>query len=195
MAANPCLNPSCEYFNRNLPDNAKVCPLCGNPLGNAIAAPAQSKEPQPQFKMPSSTQQYREPAEQTNYQPRPSYGQQIPPSPQRPVLPVLKLVHTTGQEFYLRGEGGCIGRRSQIHGTVPEIDLVGIPDEGIVSRAHARVHWDWNQNSYTILDDNSRNGTYLNGNMLAPGVPYRLNHGDSLQLGQEGLVRFTVVVA
>ncbi|MCC5659022.1 FHA domain-containing protein [Nostoc sp. XA010] len=185
MAANRCPNSSCEYFNRLLPNHAKICPLCGTALGDMIAAPVQPSLPL----APTRN------GEQTNYQPRLPYPQPIPPSPPSPVPPVLKLVHTTGREFYLRREDGCIGRRSQIQGTVPEIDLVGIPDEGIVSRTHARVHWDWNQNTYMILDDHSRNGTYINGNLLSPGVNYRLSHGDSLQLGQDGLVRFTVVVA
>ncbi|MEH2381749.1 MAG: FHA domain-containing protein [Nostoc sp.] len=206
MAANRCPNSSCEYFNRPLPNHAKVCPLCGTALGDMIAAPVQPSSPLPptpnvvvypqvQSQTPDPFRPNQVPVEQTNYQPRPSYPQQVPPSPPSRVPPVLKLVHTTGREFYLRGEDGCIGRRSQIQGTVPEIDLVGIPDEGIVSRSHARVHWDWNQNTYMILDDKSRNGTYINSNLLSPGVPYRLSHGDSLQLGQDGLVRFTVVVA
>jgi pSer/pThr/pTyr-binding forkhead associated (FHA) protein len=104
--------------------------------------------------------------EETSYQPRPA------------ARPVLKLIHlTTGREFYLPGERGCIGRRSQIHGTIPEIDLVGIPNEGVVSRSHAQIFWDWNQHNYTILDT-SKNGCYLNGNLLSQGVNYPLSNGD-----------------
>jgi pSer/pThr/pTyr-binding forkhead associated (FHA) protein len=118
-----------------------------------------------------------------------------PPITNPSVIPVMRLIHTTtGREFRFSGEEGYIGRRSQIHGTIPEIDLVGIPHESVVSRSHARIFWDWNQKTYMILDT-SRNGSYLNGNQLSQGVNYRLNNGDSLQLGQDGLVQFKIVVS
>ena len=75
----------------------------------------------------------------------------------------------------------------------PEIDLSGIPHEGIVSRRHARISWDWQQSTYTIVDI-SKNGIYLNGNPLNAGVPYRLLNGNSLQLGQENLVIFKIAI-
>jgi pSer/pThr/pTyr-binding forkhead associated (FHA) protein len=202
MPANKCSNSGCEYFNRPLPNNMECCPGCGRPLGNVIASPPPSTPPpadsnfvsHPQVQ-PRQPPQQQIPSENTNYQPRSPYIPATPPSqPPRPVRPLLKLIHTTtGREFRFPGEEGYIGRRSQIHGTVPEIDLAGIPDEGVVSRSHARIFWDWNQNSYMILDT-SRNGCYLNGNPLSQGVNHRLSNSDSLQLGQEGLVRFTVII-
>ena len=200
MPANKCSNSGCEYFNRPLPNNMECCPGCGRPLGNVIAsAPVQSTPP-PTPNYTSSRQQPPQPqpqpitTEHTDYQSRPAYFQPTPVQPPRPVRPLLKLIHTaTGREFRLPGEEGIIGRRSQVHGTVPDIDLVGIPNEGVVSRSHARVFWDWNQSAYMILDT-SRNGSFLNGNLLSQGVNHWLSNGDSLQLGQEGMVRFTVVV-
>jgi hypothetical protein len=187
MPANKCSNSGCEYFNRPLPYNMEYCPGCSRPLGNVItSAPVQSSPPPVTPNFVSSRPVQREqpepiPPEETNYQPR-------------SVRPLLKLIHaTTKREFRLPGEEGYIGRRSQIHGTVPDIDLVGIPHEGVVSRSHARIFWDWNQNTY-MISDTSKNGSYLNGNLLSQKVNYRLSNGDSLQLGQEGLVRFTVVV-
>ncbi|PAX60084.1 FHA domain-containing protein [Brunnivagina elsteri] len=208
MPANKCSNSGCEYFNRPLPNNMECCPGCGRPLGNVIAsAPAQSTPPpatpnvvsyrqQVQAPQPSQQQPFQQQilSENTDYQPHSPYIQPTPAQPPRLVRPVLKLIHTaTGREFSFPGEEGHIGRRSQIHGTIPEIDLVGIPHEGVVSRSHARIFWDWNQNSYMILDT-SRNGCYLNRNPLSPGVNYRLSNGDSLQLGQDGLVCFTVLL-
>lgn len=122
--------------------------------------------------------------------PAPAPNKQEPPP--RLARPAIKLIHSSGREFSLTREEGFIGRRGQTSGTVPEIDLVGIPNEGVVSRTHARIYWDWSQNTYMLVDNNSRNGTYLNGNPLSPKVQYRLNHGDSLQLGQNNLVSFTV---
>lgn len=196
MPANRCPNPNCEYFNRALPNNAKVCPWCSTPLGNVIPA-TPSNPTNPQSVQPQVT------PEQPSYQPPPYIIQNqergyspptypassVPPSK----VPVLKLVHYTGREFQLSGEGGSIGRRSQSMPTPPEIDLTGIPQEGVVSRRHARIFWDWSQNAYMIVDT-STNGIYLNGNLLNSGVSYRILNGDSLQLGQDGLVTFTITV-
>lgn len=205
MPANRCPNPSCEYFNRALPNNAKVCPWCSTPLGNIIPAtpsnptnsqPAQPVKEQPNYQPPpsppppnysNSNQNYSTQYQQRGYAPPPA------PSVTPPRLPVLKLIHSTGREFYLAGEGGSIGRRSQSMPTPPEIDLTGIPQEGIVSRRHARVFWDWSQKAYMIVDT-STNGIYLNGNLLNAGVSYRILNGDTLQLGQDNLVTFTVFV-
>jgi pSer/pThr/pTyr-binding forkhead associated (FHA) protein len=213
MPANRCPNPSCEYFNRALPNNAKVCPWCSTPVGNVVSpTPQPPIQPQPGQQQPSQQPpvQYQRPAtEQPNYQvpqqppvdystvyqPRVSYQPTPPvytPPPQR--APVLKLIHSTGREFNLIGEGGYIGRRSQSPGIAPpEIDLTGIPNEGIVSRRHARVDWDWSQNAYMIVDM-STNGIYLNNNPLTPGMQYRLLNGDSLRFGQDNLVNFTVYI-
>lgn len=201
MPANRCPNPSCEYFNRALPNNAKVCPWCSTPLGNVISAtpdnqpaPPTSVREQPNYQTPppnysnlNSNPNYATQYQQRGYTPPPPTY--TPPSR----LPVLKLIHSTGREFYLSGEGGSIGRRSQSMPNPPEIDLTGIPQEGIVSRRHARIFWDWSQNSYMIVDT-STNGIYLNGNLLNSGVSYHVLHGDTLQLGQDNLVTFTVSV-
>ncbi|MBN3910152.1 MAG: FHA domain-containing protein [Nostoc sp. NMS1] len=214
MPANRCPNPSCEYFNRALPNNAKVCPWCSTPVGNVVSPTPQQPPSQPppiqqQPSQPPPAQYQRPPTEQPNYQPpqqapvdystvyqqRVSYQPTPPvytPPPQR--APALKLIHTTGREFHLVGEGGYIGRRSQSPGIAPpEIDLTGIPSEGIVSRRHARVDWDWSQNAYMIVDM-STNGIYLNNNPLTPGMQYRLLNGDSLRFGQDNLVNFTVYI-
>ncbi|MBD2528902.1 FHA domain-containing protein [Nostoc flagelliforme FACHB-838] len=213
MPANRCPNPSCEYFNRALPNNAKVCPWCSTPIGNVVSpTPQPPNQPPPIQQQPSQPPpvQYQRPAtDQPNYQvpqqapvdystvyqPRVSYPPTPPvytPPPQR--APVLKLVHSTGREFNLVGEGGYIGRRSQSPGIAPpEIDLTGIPSEGIVSRRHARVDWDWSQNAYMIVDM-STNGIYLNSNPLTPGMQYRLLNGDSVKFGQDNLVNFTVYI-
>jgi pSer/pThr/pTyr-binding forkhead associated (FHA) protein len=178
-------------------------------VGNVVAPTPQQPPPIQQQPSQPPPVQYQRPPEQPNYQvpqqapvdysttyqPRVSYPPTPPvytPPPQR--APALKLIHTTGREFNLVGEGGYIGRRSQSPGIVPpEIDLIGIPSEGIVSRRHARVDWDWSQNAYMIVDM-STNGIYLNNNPLTPGMQYRLLNGDSLRFGQDNLVNFTVYV-
>ncbi|BAY28762.1 FHA domain-containing protein [Nostoc carneum NIES-2107] len=208
MAANRCPNPNCEYFNRALPNNAKVCPWCSTPLANLItptpsrptAAPPLPPPPPPPPPLPV------QPVVNPPYQPpvnRPKDDQQPinPPVPAvQPVytppptrLPIIQLIHTTGREFQWSGEVGFIGRRSQSMTIPPEIDLTGLPHEGIVSRRHARIYWDWQQNTYMIVDM-STNGIYLNNKLLNPGMQYSLRNEDSLQFGQDNLVRFTAYI-
>jgi pSer/pThr/pTyr-binding forkhead associated (FHA) protein len=194
MSANRCPNPSCEYFNRVLPTNANVCPMCGTGLGNAIAsAPPPPPTPVSQPPVIQSPPKSSSAPDYTQYQSRvPAVPPPTPPlSPQ---VPALKLTHSSGKEFHLVGESGYIGRRSPSQMVAPEIDLTGLPGEDIISRQHARLAWDWSHNAYTIVDM-STNGVYLNGNLLTAGIPYRLINGDSLQIGQENLVNFKVVVS
>lgn len=194
MPINPCRNPQCEYFNKSLPSNAKICPWCGEPLGHAFPTPNSAPDPTPVAPDPNPVEPIQEPV---SVHPRrtvhpPSVAPSYAPSTARPTL---RLVHPAGREFHLHGETGYIGRSSPTSSIVPEIDLKGIPNDGVVSRgAHARLYWDANQHCYVIVDNSSRNGTFLNGTPLKPDTPYRLNHGAALQLGQDGLVTFTIVV-
>lgn len=170
MPINPCRNPKCEYFNRTLPINAKHCPGCGQSLGNAIDIAISVPDPVSKA--------------------IPAYPDATPNT-----APRLKLVHTDGQEFHLRGEMGYIGRSSPTSVILPEIDLKGIPNDGVISRgAHARLYWDSSQKCYVIVDNSSCNGTYLDNTLLKPDTPYRVKSGASLQLGRDGLVRLRVVI-
>jgi hypothetical protein len=171
MPAPKCPNPQCEYFNRTLPNSAQVCPMCGTLLGNVVASPAA----QPASPSPSN---------------QPFFGSGVD-APR----PILKLIHVSGREFTLRGEEAYIGRQGGTVKLKPEIDLTGIPEDQVVSRPHARVYWDQTYSTYTFVDSNSRNGSYLNGHLLTAGEPYQLINGDVLQLGKEDLVKFTISIA
>ncbi|QIR38807.1 FHA domain-containing protein [Tolypothrix sp. PCC 7910] len=205
MPANRCPNPNCEYFNRALPNNAKVCPWCSTPLANLIT-PTPSRPTTPQPPPPPPPPPIQPVVNPPNYQPPINYPndyqQRVNPHtpPVQPVytppptrLPIIKLIHTTGREFQWSGEVGFIGRRSQSMTIPPEIDLTGLPHEGIISRRHARVYWEWSQNTYMIVDM-STNGIYLNNKLLNPGMQYSLRNEDSLQFGQDNLVRFSVYI-
>jgi pSer/pThr/pTyr-binding forkhead associated (FHA) protein len=163
-----CPEPSCSFFNQVLPHNAKICPMCGTSLAQAVQPPprvastahyAQTSTPRTQI---SST---------INHQERPQ----------------LKLLHPSKQSFVLLRESGIIGRQSLASGMRPEIDLTGLPHAGIVSRTHAHLYWDIAQQAYMIIDD-SQNGSYLNDKLLPRGAPHSLSHGDQLQLGQDRLI-------
>jgi pSer/pThr/pTyr-binding forkhead associated (FHA) protein len=108
-------------------------------------------------------------------------------------------VHPSGREFTWlpRTEtlAGYIGRRALVGESLAEIELADIPHLEVVSRQHARIHWDATAQVYQITDEKSQNGTFLNGKPLTAGLPHPLHHEDWLQLGQHGLVRLQVQLA
>jgi len=50
-----------------------------------------------------------------------------------------------------------------------------------VSTQHALIRWQGH--AWELLDRGSRNGTHLNGELLEPGRPYRLNKGATMSFG------------
>jgi pSer/pThr/pTyr-binding forkhead associated (FHA) protein len=84
-----------------------------------------------------------------------------------------------------------LGRHMDDTGDMTKIDLsqTGDLDNGI-SRSHALLHMI--DGVVFVTDDNSLNGTYLNGAELYPMRNYMLNDGDTLKLGNVELrVQFT----
>lgn len=67
-----------------------------------------------------------------------------------------------------------------------------ITDAPDVSRVHATLRYDGKTAASYIVDNNSHNGTYVNGMKLAPGKPKRISNGDFIQLGT---IRFTAQIA
>lgn len=73
------------------------------------------------------------------------------------------------------------------------LDIGRRPDNDIVledmeiSRCHAFIHVD-NAKNYVLKDNNSANGTVVNGQYLAQGQEYILKEGDQIQLGQTVLI-------
>ena len=168
MTQNRCSEPSCSFFNQILPHTAKICPMCGTSLAQAV---------QSSNKVAS-----------TAY-----HTQVFTSSPQRSSTinnqerPQLKLHHPSQQSFVLLRDSGVIGRQSTANGMRPDIDLTGLPHAGVISRTHAHLYWDTAHEAYMIIDD-SRNGSYINDKLLPRGAPHSLNNGDKLQFGQDGLI-------
>ena len=76
-------------------------------------------------------------------------------------------------DFYdLKSESMSIGRKSEC-----DIYLEDIR----VSRSHATIVYLGNGN-YALQDDNSANGTKLNGKFLKPYQPQKLKNGDRIQI-------------
>ena len=75
-----------------------------------------------------------------------------------------------------------IGRRDEQRGSTPELDLTA--DQGAdlgVSRLHAAVIT--TAQGIAIMDLDSVNGTRVNGHRIPPNLPFALNSGDELHLG------------
>lgn len=50
-----------------------------------------------------------------------------------------------------------------------------------LSRVHATI--EKHRLDYFLIDNFSKNGTFLNGERLAPGIPYILIHNDNIEMG------------
>ena len=67
--------------------------------------------------------------------------------------------------------------------------IANVPD---ISRVHATIRYDAKVTASYIVDNNSHNGTFVNGVRLTAGKPKRISNGDYIQLGT---VRFTAQIA
>lgn len=61
-----------------------------------------------------------------------------------------------------------------------------------ISRVHATIRYDAKSSTSYIVDNNSHNGTFVNGTRLVPDKPKRLGNGDYIQIGT---IRFTAQIA
>ncbi len=111
---------------------------------------------------------------------------------------LLLQVLETGQEFRFDADSVeeiVLGRHNPDTGEVPQVDLTaaGGIDKG-VSRNHAVIIR--RDAALHIVDNNSANGTYLNGQKLVAKQPRILRDGDDIRLGHLVLrVTFQLVEA
>ncbi|KAG7495259.1 angiogenic factor with G patch and FHA domains 1 isoform X2 [Solea senegalensis] len=92
--------------------------------------------------------------------------------------PVLQV----GSLFIITADSSAtIGREKDMD------HAIRIPEMG-VSKFHAEVYFDQEQQSYVLVDQGSQNGTVINGNrILQPKVkcePHALMHGDEVKMGE-----------
>lgn len=98
------------------------------------------------------------------------------------VTVVRSPVLQTGTLFILTADTvATIGREKDMN------HAIRIPEMG-VSKSHAEVYFDQEQQCYMLIDQGSQNGTVLNGNrILQPKVrcdPCTLTHGDEVKMGE-----------
>lgn len=76
-----------------------------------------------------------------------------------------------------------LGRSEAQLGIVPDLDMApfGAAEQG-VSRRHAIIRR--GENTLTLIDLGSTNGTHLNGQRLTPNQPRVLRDGDEIRMGR-----------
>jgi DNA-binding beta-propeller fold protein YncE len=86
--------------------------------------------------------------------------------------------------FELTDERVTIGRRSASRGVTPVIDLANAPEDAAVSHTHATLLRQ-PDGSYSVVDNGSTNGTFLNDSddAIVPNVPIALADGDHINMG------------
>ncbi len=90
----------------------------------------------------------------------------------------------SGSPMYITPKAEMVvGRRDPATNTTPDIDLSPHAAYQMgVSRHHVLLRWKDEQ--LTLLDLDSRNGTFLNSKKTIPNQPYKLHDGDELRLGK-----------
>ncbi len=93
--------------------------------------------------------------------------------------PATEFLVADEHEFPLRAPGMTIGRQGS-NGSTPDIDVRAIDPGMVVSREHAAFHF--HDGVWHVLELRARNGTWVNGERLVPGVEMPLRSGDRLRL-------------
>ena len=75
-----------------------------------------------------------------------------------------------------------VGRRDPVTGIQPSVDLTGLDQERSVSRRHAKLERR-GRRLYLVEDLGTTNGTFVNGERIAPGEPVEVATGDLLRFG------------
>ncbi|MEM6753674.1 MAG: FHA domain-containing protein [Cyanobacteria bacterium P01_C01_bin.38] len=101
----------------------------------------------------------------------------------------LELFHTQTNTSFEIPPNYPVVRIGKPNEKVPiDIDVLDLPSADIVSRVHAEIIVE--ENTYSLIDVGSSNGTYLNGNKLEKNRRYPLNLGDTIDLGSDKKVTF-----
>ena len=102
-----------------------------------------------------------------------------PGKTENPARFVLSANRGNGPKEYLLEKDTSIGR-------APENDIVLLDEEKVISRYHANIRYE--SGSYSLSDNGSSNGTYVNGQQLEKNSPRMLQDGDRVSIGDYELV-------
>lgn len=76
-------------------------------------------------------------------------------------------------------------------GRTDECDIKLISDK--ISRKHAYVYYMPSFNDWVIVDNSSRNGTHINGQICNSGQPYSLKDGNFVEFGKDVVCIFKIM--
>jgi serine/threonine protein kinase len=117
-----------------------------------------------------------------NLQPKKTGPLQEPQPPKSSTTAIIQILATDRPISYkLTKTVTKLGRVSGQSGTDIDIDLTNFDLNRIISRHHAFLEF-YNGDFY-LVDDNSHNGTWLNGRKLNPGERNQLVQGDTIKFG------------
>ena len=101
--------------------------------------------------------------------------------------PIVQLPKVFIPSLYISGlnmpecEQYLVNKTRFTIGSGPENDcVINYPSLGL-SRNHCVI--EYSDETYTILDEDSTNGTFVNGKRLLPGVKTQIKGGDQIRLG------------
>jgi hypothetical protein len=93
------------------------------------------------------------------------------------------LCEEPNAEFFLNRDGDTlVGRADPVTGITPDVDLTPLDPQRSTSRRHAKLY-QMGDVFYVMEEIGVMNGTYVNGNRVATGVPVALRGGDVLKFG------------
>ncbi|MGW2206242.1 FHA domain-containing protein [Streptomyces sp. NPDC001774] len=161
-----------------------------------LPPPSQPQGPPPPQQQFQPQHQQPQPPQQQFQPPRPAAGWSAYIGPDREYF--LAMMQRSGPEatglnlpayspekhLPLQGNQVSIGRRRHSTGESPDIDLSVPPEDPGVSHQHA-VLVQQPDGSWAVVDQNSTNGTTINGaeEPIQPYVPVQLQDGDRVHVG------------
>ncbi|MFE5616807.1 FHA domain-containing protein [Streptomyces sp. NPDC056463] len=161
-----------------------------------LPPPSQPQGPPPAQQQFQPQHQQPQPPQQQFQPPRPAAGWSAYIGPDREYF--LAMMQRSGPEatglnlpayspekhLPLQGNQVSIGRRRHSTGESPDIDLSVPPEDPGVSHQHA-VLVQQPDGSWAVVDQNSTNGTTINGaeEPIQPYVPVQLQDGDRVHVG------------
>lgn len=158
--------PQCHVFGKG-----KRCTQCGQPLvsaANQVVSPVHPST----SSVNSSASSVNSSA--SSVSPAPSEPEKtMRPGVSVPPLPVRLVCSAAGIRLGL-GNGAVIGRRKGDY-------VSAFASQGYVSGTHARLQKS-TSGQWEIVDLDSTNGTFVNGNRLSPNVPAVFSIGDIVRI-------------
>lgn len=177
----------CPYCGAETRPGDNFCLNCGNRLPVAGGAPQQAPGGMGEATLPAAEENWAPPLP-----PAAANGQDAPTvrADVNEAAPTLASIENPAR-VTLRTDSGevlqefVLEKQEVVIGRAPSSDILLSKDK-LTSRRHATIHYE--NGIYTLTDERSANGTFVNGQQLDEKVPYTLRHGDRVGIGEYELL-------